>query len=308
FRNATGQDIINSFQRYSPIEDHVAKAFENGTGPGPNGDTKHRLYFGTNYSRSAWNKAVINNILQTVPDKRRELRYQLCDLDVDVQSAILWGFIKQAQVSWIRFYPRLVDDKAETSGEAGTRAREYNERRIVDTRINTRKNQASFQLKFERRKRDIVSLLERADPDSLDRTHLQRTQDVLLKLGVDGQSSEESGDEDTFLVTVPHYRRRIITRMMTDLDKRAKDLSKEQRLVNKRAMPRPKHIRERTNKISTRTTKKGLPRSLYHRQYIRQLPPSLLDQLHIDSKEIPNFEQWALVGQADSDSDSDDSI
>ncbi|KAJ3765169.1 hypothetical protein FB446DRAFT_655613 [Lentinula raphanica] len=291
FRNATGQDTINSFHRYAPIQDHVAKAFENGIGPGPTGDTEHTLYFGTNYSRSAWNKAVIDNILRTVPSKRQELRYQLCDLDVDVQGAMLWDFIKQAQVSWARFHPRLVDDKPETPAEASARAQEYNERRICQ--------------KFERRKKDIELLLEKADPDSLDRTHLQRTKDVLLTLGVDGQSSEESGEEDTFLVTVPHYRRRIITRMMTDLDKRAKDMSKEQRLVNKRARPRPKHIRERSNKISTRTTKKGLPRSFYHRRYLRQLPPSLLGQLHIDKRETPNFEQWALTGQADSDSDSD---
>ncbi|KAJ3717356.1 hypothetical protein C8R42DRAFT_644610 [Lentinula raphanica] len=264
FRTATGQDTINSFQSYTPIKDHVAKAFEDGTGLGPTGDTKHRLYFGTNYSRSAWNKIVINNILQTVPGQRQELRYQLCDLDIDIQSAMLWDFIKQAQVSWFQ--------------------------------------------KFERRKRDIASLLEKAEPNSLDRTHLQRTKDVLLTLGVDGQSSEESGEEDTFLVTVPHYRRRIITSMMSDLDKHAKDLSKEQWLVSKRAMPRPKHIRERSNKISTRTTKKGLPRSLYHRQFLQQLPPSLLERLHVDSKETPNFEQWALAVQADSDSDSDEDI
>ncbi|KAJ3717352.1 hypothetical protein C8R42DRAFT_724254 [Lentinula raphanica] len=292
FRTATGQDTINSFQSYTPIEDHVAKAFEDGTGLGPTGDTKHRLYFGTNYSRSAWNKIVINNILQTVPGQRQELRYQLCDLDIDIQSAMLWDFIKQAQVSWVRFHPRLVDDKAETTVEARTRAIEYNKRRS----------------KFERRKRDIASLLEKAEPNSLDRTHLQRTKDVLLTLGVDGQSSEESGEEDTFLVTVPHYRRRIITSMMSDLDKHAKDLSKEQWLVSKRAMPRPKHIRERSNKISTRTTKKGLPRSLYHRQFLQQLPPSLLERLHVDSKETPNFEQWALAVQADSDSDSDEDI
>ncbi|KAJ3730325.1 hypothetical protein C8R42DRAFT_706032 [Lentinula raphanica] len=99
FRSATGQDGINAYQHYAPIEDVIANAFEDGTGLGPNGDAAYTLYFGAKYSRSRWNKAVINNILQCVPIERSELHSQLCDLDVNVQSAMLWDYIRQAQVS-----------------------------------------------------------------------------------------------------------------------------------------------------------------------------------------------------------------
>ncbi|KAJ3825931.1 hypothetical protein F5880DRAFT_1477298 [Lentinula raphanica] len=313
FRSATGQDGINAYQHYTPIEDVIANAFEDGTGPGPNGDTAYTLYFGAKYSRSRWNKAVIDNILQCVPIERSELHSQLCDLDVDVQSAMLWDYIGQAQVSWVHYHPRLVDDKAETAAEARTRANEYNERRMIDTRLNTRKNQAGFLSfhipKFERRKRDVDSLLEAPTLNGLERSNLQRTREVLHALGAEGQSSEESGPEDALLVTVPHYRRRIITPMMVDLDQRAKEMSKNQsRLLGRKALPRPKHVRVRSEQRSTRTVKKGLPRSLYHRRYLEQLPPALREELLIDPKEITGFEQWALAGQPDSDSELDNDI
>ncbi|KAJ3816453.1 hypothetical protein F5880DRAFT_1512650, partial [Lentinula raphanica] len=176
------------------------------------------------------------------------------DLDVDVQSAMLWDYIVQAQVSWFQ--------------------------------------------KFERRKRDVESLLEVPTLNNLDRTNLQRTRDVLHALGAEGQSSEESGPEDALLVTIPHYRRQIVTEMMVDLDRRAKDMSKHQsRLLGRKSLPRPKHARVRSQQRSTRTVKKGLPCSLYHRRYLQQLSPPLREQLQIDSKEITGFEQWALAGQ-----------
>ncbi|KAJ3831197.1 hypothetical protein F5878DRAFT_549828 [Lentinula raphanica] len=301
FRSATGQDIINTYQHYTPIDDAIADAFEGGTGPGPSDDTAYTLHFGTNYRQSRWNKAVIDNILQRVPIEMSELHYQICDLDVDIQSAMLWDFIGQAQVSWARFHPRLIGNKAETPAEANTRAQDYNKRRTIDTRLNTWKNQASFP-SFH----NPNSLLAAPTLNSLERSSLQRTREVLHALGAEGQSSEESGPEDALLVTVPHYRRRIITPMMVDLDQRAKE--NQSRLLGKKALPRPKHVRVRSEQRSTRTVKKGLPRSLYHRRYLEQLPPALSGQLLIDSKEITGFEQWALAGQPNSDTELDDDI
>ncbi|KAJ3709438.1 hypothetical protein C8R42DRAFT_649380 [Lentinula raphanica] len=247
FRTATGQDTINSFQSYTPIKDHVAKAFEDGTGLGPTGDTKHRLYFGTNYSRSAWNKIVINNILQTVPGQRQELRYQLCDLDIDIQSAMLWDFIKQAQVSWVRFHPRLVDDKAETTVEARTRAIEWSVIGGVGGR--------GYVLGH-------CPTLSTADHNKYDVGSRQARQ-----RSVEGTMACE---QESNAATKTH----------------------------------PREVEQNQHKDD----KKGLPRSLYHRQFLQQLPPSLLERLHVDSKETPNFEQWALAVQADSDSDSDEDI
>ncbi|KAJ3714401.1 hypothetical protein C8R42DRAFT_646347 [Lentinula raphanica] len=225
FHSATGQDIINTYQHYTPIEDAIADTFEDGTGPGPNDDTAYTLHFGTNYRRSRWNKAVIDNILQRVPIERSELHYQICDLDVDVQCAMLWDYIGQAQ-------------------------------------------------KFERRKKDVDLLLAAPTLNGLERSNLQRTKEVLHVLGAEGQSSEESGPEDALLVTVPHYRQWIKTPMMVDLDQRAKEMSKNQsRLLGKKALPRPKHVRVRSEQRSIRTVKKGLPRSLHQQNSTENITP-----------------------------------
>ena len=82
-------------------------------------------------------------MLGVVADKRKKVRLEV-ELSNDAIKATLRDFIKQAQVSWNSQNVRLTDEgKAETPAEARTRADNYRERRSVDSRLNSRKHQAS---------------------------------------------------------------------------------------------------------------------------------------------------------------------
>ncbi|KAJ3998587.1 hypothetical protein F5050DRAFT_1542917, partial [Lentinula boryana] len=61
---------------------------------------------------------------------------------------------------------------------------------------------------------------------SLQCAQVERVGDILLKLGKEGQSSEESDSDSGLIITVPHYRHRIITDMMVELDSSVKAVKK----------------------------------------------------------------------------------
>jgi len=114
-------------------------------------------------------------------------------------------------------------------------------------------------------------------------------------------------NEGGFIVTIPHYRRRIISQMMSDLDRDSKTaLESHDRSLRKNNRPHPKFLRRRTEQKSSRTVKKGLPSSLYHHRFLSQLSDPVREGLEILPTELPNFDQWALTMQADSDSGSED--
>ncbi|KAJ3990778.1 hypothetical protein F5050DRAFT_1906062 [Lentinula boryana] len=252
-------------------------AYQNGTGLGPAelAGCRYRLHFGEYYQTSRWNKAIIENMLELVAIEKEQYKLE-GELSIDVLRAMMWDFIKQAQCSWSSLNVRLMDEgRAETKDQARTRANDYRERRSNDSRLNSRKHQ-----KF----------------------------DVLDKLGVEGQSSEEESDSEpgVLKVTVPHYRRRVITEMMKDLDLRIKEVTDSMaQQSGKRILPQPTHTRRRIERKSERTIRKGLPRSLYHHRFPARLPVAVLEDLKINNKEITGFDQWALAMQDDSDSDED---
>ncbi|KAJ3990818.1 hypothetical protein F5050DRAFT_1906055 [Lentinula boryana] len=210
FHEKTGQNHINVFQFYTPIDDALANAFQDNTGPGPQGTTAYQLHFGAGHPQSRWNTAVIDNILEyAATDVEDEC---ICHLDPDVQHAMLWDYIKQAQASWAHLNSHMADDRVETSEEAQAQAQDYQEGCGHDTHVTSRKYQ-----KFHRRQKGLNLLLQaKRNPTEL--LQLQRTKLVLDALDVEGQSLEESGSEDTLIVTVPHYRRRVISAMMSSLD------------------------------------------------------------------------------------------
>ncbi|KAJ3990821.1 hypothetical protein F5050DRAFT_1582405 [Lentinula boryana] len=308
FRTATGQEKFTEFQDYSPIDHTVAIAYQNGTGSGPAelAGCRYRLHFGEYYQTSRWNKAVIENMLELVAIEKEQYKLE-GKLSIDVLRAMMWDFIKQAQCSWSSLNIRLTDKgRAETKDQARTRANDYRERRSNDSRLNSRKHQ-----KFVRQRDGVKLVLQESESLSLfnlDRAKYQRAKDVLDKLGVEGQSSEEESDSEpgVLKVTVPHYRRRVITEMMKDLDLRVKEVTDSMaRQSGKRILPRPTHTRRRIERKSEWTIRKGLPRSLYHHRFLARLPVAVLEDLKINNKEITGFDQWALAMQDDSDSDED---
>lgn len=160
--------------------------------------------------------------------------------------------------------------------------------------------------KFDWRKQGVDKLLADTSCSAVDKKKWQRVRNVLLELQTQGQSSEDTDNEDGGLViTQPYYRRRLITEMLEDLDQNIKELERRQKAASgKRNLPRPSHPRRRTKVKSKRTVFHGLPRSCYHRRAISDLAPHVIDSLEINKKEIQNFDQWALAEDPNSDTDT----
>ena len=98
-----------------------------------------------------------------------------------------------------------------------------------------------------------------------------------------------------------------MTQMMSDLDRDSEEvLDSYYRELRKNAKPRPKHVRRRTGNKSNRTIKKKLPASLYHRRFLAQLSDPVKEALQIPTTDLPQFNQWALAIQENSDSEGDD--
>lgn len=76
--------------------------------------------------------------------------------------------------------------------------------------------------------------------------------------------------------------------------------------AGKRAVSRPSRIRRRTTSTSTRTVKRNLPKSCYHRRYLQSLIPSALAIVRPCDEPIPLFSDWADRMNSDSE-DMDES-
>lgn len=62
FRRLTEQSKINNFTGYTPVSDETITAFGESSGPGPQGDDTHRLYFDEGWRQAAWNHRVVTTM------------------------------------------------------------------------------------------------------------------------------------------------------------------------------------------------------------------------------------------------------
>ncbi|KAE9385987.1 hypothetical protein BT96DRAFT_785939, partial [Gymnopus androsaceus JB14] len=215
FRDMTGQPNITDFRSYCPIEDAIAEAFETDDGPGPSNITQYRLHFGNNYQKSRWNKYVVSSMLAYTAARKEQYRVE-GNLEKEALETFFHDFIKEAQTSWARYGRRITkDDNLESTSEAKEQADLYSDTKKDGSRMNSRKH-----AKLDRRELGINLLQALLPPtaNQFDRTKLERTRQVLTSLEHNGMSSEESDAEGGLIVTVPYYRRRIVTQMMRDLD------------------------------------------------------------------------------------------
>lgn len=143
----------------------------------------------------------------------------------------------------------------------------------------------------------------------IQKTHFEMMKQVNDALGIEGQSSEDSDSEHdpnsnqpaALLVSIPHSRRRIISQLLYDLDNDIdRHRSQSLRSRGKRIIPKPTRIRKRTDNISYRTVKHGLPRALYHRRYLAGLVPSALVAVKPQEIQIPRFTLMADAHESDS--------
>ena len=94
---------------------------------------------------------------------------------------------------------------------------------------------------------------------------------------------------------------------MSDLDRDYKTVLEDHDCsLRKNNRLRPKFLCCRTGQRSNQTVKKGLPASLYHCHFLLQLSDPAREGLEIPPMDLPNFVQWALTKQANSDSESNE--
>ncbi|KAF9063923.1 hypothetical protein BDP27DRAFT_208455 [Rhodocollybia butyracea] len=147
----TQREHVNHFEDYRPVDKAIALKFEKYEGPGPENDSRFKLFFGLTWRKSRWNRVVISNMLPVILYKKAEKQLQ-GEVNDKVISAMLWDHIKQAQESWQRRNPRITQEgnQVETADEARARADTQTLQRYVNVRRNSRKVE-----KFDKRSTGI---------------------------------------------------------------------------------------------------------------------------------------------------------
>lgn len=144
FLDATEQIRINRFSDYCPCTDATARAYGDGTGPGPQGDDSYRLYFGVGWRKAPWNENAVANIARKVLEEAA--LDQLPPLTAEQVQATLWDLVKQAQNSWKQNKPRVVvaadgrdyvEGKVEAEARAQAQAAHRARRQLIHTRKQT---------------------------------------------------------------------------------------------------------------------------------------------------------------------------
>ncbi|KAK7029031.1 hypothetical protein VNI00_014741 [Paramarasmius palmivorus] len=330
FCSATGATAINSFERYDPVDHDTVNNFADGKGPGPEGANRFRLYFGDAWRTASWNRVVISHMIPLVHAGKARKNIGGSSMTNDGIEACIWGYISQARNSWKAYQPRVHSSgsRYETQAEAITRAKASAAKRISSVRQNNRKNNVGscylfvyiltegLQQKFNDRHEAVVKLLHHA-PNPMDKAKWQMVKNVLDNVEADAMSSDNTDTEENpatpnrldtpaqLLITVPHYRRRIISDLFDDLDASHKDfVVKEARKAGTRYMPKPTRLRVRTGVKSERTVARHLPGGLYHRNFLKRLTPREREAVAVKEGEVPFFDRW-MANRVDADSDSD---
>ncbi|KAJ3885425.1 hypothetical protein GG344DRAFT_59269, partial [Lentinula edodes] len=303
FCKATGSTLVNAFQNYHPIDKTIADEFAIGTGSGPEGNSEYRLYFGDEWRKAKWNRIVVRNMISFIGSQKEQAHIS-GDLSTEVIEACVWDLVAQARSSWRARLPRphVAESRWETPVEACTRAEEYESRREMELRLNSRKRS-----KYVERK-DGVAKLIKASTSAMDTRKWTRVQNVLLKCGIEAQSSDNTDADDevnsppALHTAVPHYRRRILGVVFEDLDIKIKELNRRvARDTGKRLIPKASRIRIRSGIRTKRTIACKLPESCYHARFVQSLDPLALENLGVKRVEIDLFDKWASA-QGDSDS------
>ncbi|KAE9391965.1 hypothetical protein BT96DRAFT_789349, partial [Gymnopus androsaceus JB14] len=217
FIGSTGMTRINEFQKYIPIDNAIAQAYEDCTGPGPEGPTKNQFFFGQGWHNSRWNRHVLENLIVEVVNQQAVFRIPGECIPSEVIRICLQDHLKQAHASWQLDKPRICasGDRFESAAEAQSRARAQERNRSVKLKVHQRKFK-----KYNERLETLDALLSSPHLSITDRAKWKLAKQVLLMLRTEGQSSEHTeSDENESLVTyVPFYRRRIVGQILCEVD------------------------------------------------------------------------------------------
>ncbi|KAK1233797.1 hypothetical protein PQX77_003024 [Marasmius sp. AFHP31] len=294
FLERTKMDKLSKFQSYEPVDDETAK------NPLQNrkGGLRYRLYFGDTWRTSLWNKHVLEDMAKDVQAELKEAGES--EMAPERVVACLWISVTQAQNSWKTTQIRVhgSGERLETSQEATSRARCQ-----VYTLSHMRKQNKRRHDKFDSRTTALQEILKDKSLGEVERIKWKAVQTINKGLGADGQSSEDTDRDDVDLpriVTVPRYRRRIVSNLMGDLDS---EMKKRAQKANTAVHAR--RIRRRSEKVSDRPPEavpRNLPECCYHRRYLRHLDPLAKEELGAKKSDIPYLN--GLTQDSDSEKES----
>ncbi|KAK7024257.1 hypothetical protein VNI00_016474 [Paramarasmius palmivorus] len=314
FLSRTGMHAVNAFQTYRPVADQIAEDYAKGIGAGPVGDQKYVLYFGDGWRTAKWTKQVIKNFIPDVIAKHASARIPGVCLSAPTIEACILDYVKQARVSWNRRKPRLHESgtRYETREEALARSRSQEEQRAISLRSYSRKSSVRFFVDFEPAKLILVllkkyrerleavnELLKDTTLTSFTRNKWEMVQNIVVTLGNEGQSSDETDNENPdrpMVSSIPYYRRRIVSELLSELDGEWRRRQIQLARTSRKRVTTTLRPRHRGTKKSTRTLVRRLPQACYHRRFLRSLDVFERDVLDIQDLELPLLDRAAQHG------------
>ncbi|KAK7467560.1 hypothetical protein VKT23_004613 [Stygiomarasmius scandens] len=276
---------VNDFRMYWPATEEEVGQYEKDLGDGPG--TGYRLYFGETHRwrQCAWNKKVIENVVSVVVRVHQPMETGLPALSEDTIGDMVMGLVVQAQQSWKSLVPRFSPSlgRVENGSEATERAAEQEKKRANATRKRSRKQQ-----KHDDRFEATEQMLAEYEGNHQQTNKWKKLQDLVLQLGIDGQSSDEevmthgSGTYISALKSsLPGWRRRKIRCLLTEIDE-AGDLLRMAKPHKARKARIRGDLVNRESKV-----KKGLPLNFYHRGWLGNTSERKKQGLGISQKEFP---------------------
>lgn len=124
-------------------------------------------------------------------------------------------------------------------------------------------------------------------------------QDILTELGVDGQSSEYTDNEDEegrdLKSLRPEYRNKAVDSILHDVDAKGQALERdESKKLKSQPSKKPAKSHRVSQEVSPGPPVKGLPRYCYDTEYLSGLTGFQQEILGIsEEKRHPLFEEWA---------------
>ncbi|KAE9390039.1 hypothetical protein BT96DRAFT_946429 [Gymnopus androsaceus JB14] len=236
FSALTGMSHLGRFNSYSPVSEEIVNDFASCTGPGPNeeDDTCFRLYFGKGWRQTAWNLAVINNMIKRII--------------INAEEAKLGPPLSSDSMKKSCIHEN--GDCLETMAEAGLRKVQYKQSHSCAVHSTTRKKS-----KLEHCTAGVKELLEDRSQTALARKKWEMISQLLQALAIEGQSSKDTDSENNpyptqptaLLIKVPHFRHHIIGELVENLDRAIEQLCILQwHQSGIHVVPRPSHIHIRS--------------------------------------------------------------
>ena len=277
----------------------------------PPPDTKDLRFDMTAGPESPWNSSVLEFLALETQKEQMKSRHDLPDRPYEYFLDLVRDKYKRARVSWKRAQPKVNDrDALENPEEVEARLLSSKDRQRAIARIRERRANVSETLyhkfwklthdqKYEHRMLTIDETIGcKEQEDAPDVGNWKWLREVVEELGVDGMSSEDSGDEDDI---EPVYRPRIMV-WRRNLDMELKIIDDEYRRIARmkaRRGPRPTpRKRSPANNITTRDPVRGLPFEFYNERWLAKQTDHYVERTLNMSRRAFKWKQLvAVTGQ-----------